>query len=73
MIRALQNKRSNNRRKHHEHKFKFVILAFGVLCICWVMSILIKKCPTCDSNKMNVIPICEIERYRTQEMETIFP
>lgn len=46
---------------------EFVILAFGVLCICWVMSILIKKCPTCDSNKMNVIPICEIERYRTQE------
>ena len=52
---------------------EFVILAFGVLCICWVMSILIKKCPTCDSNKMNVTPICETETYGLKKMETIFP
>jgi hypothetical protein len=45
----------------------FVILAFGVPCICWVMTILVMmKCPTCDSNEMDLIPICETETYRLE-------
>ena len=43
MIRALQNRKSDSRRKHMSIDSGFVILAFGVPCISWVMTILVKN------------------------------
>jgi len=66
MIRAPQNQRSNSIRKYHECKFWICNS-----CL-WCASYLSgednssEKCPTCDSDRMDLIPICETETYRLE-------
>jgi hypothetical protein len=62
MVGIRQNQKSNTIRKYHHAKF--LICNSCLRCASYLSSYDAQNCPSCNSDKVELIPISETEAYR---------